>query len=525
MVGRPARGGSMNAPEKLNLLVVSDLHVSEGRRAGTKRFSRNEDFFFDPAFARFLRHYQGQEREGTRWHLIVAGDFLDLLQVLPPSSQPGGGYGLPCGEAESIYKLQVVARGHPELFEALAGFVAAGHRLTILKGNHDPELHYAGVQAAFLALLREAFARSAAPSPAANAALIGSQNVIFADWFYYEENVIWIEHGNQYEDWNAFRTFLSPLMPARHGASRKDDIDLPLGSLFVRYLFNRIELAEPFADNIKPTSRFVRWLLTRHPITALKFLFTDGVHMVSRIRRALGRFDTAAFALRLHEHEARLAALASASGIMRDRLQAIDALRAKNVLEEPTGLWPWLITTLIRFRLGLPLATVGLCLVGLTGLLASAQLAGVLVPPVGASLAAISIPYVGPVLPWSERALGLVLAVLALLGVRWMFRPEAKPEPDYLVKPANAIAAILGVPNVVMGHTHDPQLCPLADGLGEYFNTGSWTKVFSEDERLVREDVELVFLQGVRTGKDLKLRLMEWDDAAGEPRLLKLFEE
>lgn len=76
-----------------------------------------------------------------------------------------------------------------------------------------------------------------------------------------------------------------------------------------------------------------------------------------------------------------------------------------------------------------------------------------------------------------------------------------------------------------MGHTHDPQLCPLKDDLREYFNTGSWTKVFSEDERLIREDVELVFLQGIRTGKDLKLRLMEWDDAAGEPRLLKLFED
>jgi hypothetical protein len=37
-----------------HLLIVSDLHLSEGRSERTHRLSRNEDFFFDEEFARFL---------------------------------------------------------------------------------------------------------------------------------------------------------------------------------------------------------------------------------------------------------------------------------------------------------------------------------------------------------------------------------------------------------------------------------------------------------------------------------------
>ena len=62
-------------------------------------------------------------------------------------------------------------------------------------------------------------------------------------------------------------------------------------------------------------------------------------------------------------------------------------------------------------------------------------------------------------------------------------------------------------------------------GRSWYFNTGTWTKVFSEEERLIREDVEFVFLEGVRRPEGLRMRLMEWNDAAGCPSLLKLFRD
>lgn len=45
---------------------------------------------------------------------------------------------------------------------------------------------------------------------------------------------------------------------------RKDGtIELPAGSFFVRYLFNRVEQYYPFADNMKPMSKFIFWAIFR----------------------------------------------------------------------------------------------------------------------------------------------------------------------------------------------------------------------------------------------------------------------
>jgi hypothetical protein len=75
-----------------------------------------------------------------------------------------------------------------------------------------------------------------------------------------------------------------------------------------------------------------------------------------------------------------------------------------------------------------------------------------------------------------------------------------------------------------MGHTHDPDLQSIGPNGEEYFNTGTWTVVFSQEERLIRKPVELAFVQALRRNNSLQVNLLEWDDAAGEPRLLKLFE-
>ena len=44
--------------EEHNLLVVSDLHLSEGLDSVSGKFYHQEDFWFDDAFARFLRYHQ-----------------------------------------------------------------------------------------------------------------------------------------------------------------------------------------------------------------------------------------------------------------------------------------------------------------------------------------------------------------------------------------------------------------------------------------------------------------------------------
>jgi hypothetical protein len=51
-------------------------------------------------------------------------------------------------------------------------------------------------------------------------------------------------------------------------------IELPAGSFFVRYFFNRVEAIHPFADNMKPLSRYFNWVVRREP-SALPRLLLD----------------------------------------------------------------------------------------------------------------------------------------------------------------------------------------------------------------------------------------------------------
>jgi hypothetical protein len=72
-----------------NLLIVSDLHLSEGFSIHEGKFSRLEDFFSDQPFADFLAHHRDNREEDRPWRLIIAGDLFDFLQVTAvPAATP-----------------------------------------------------------------------------------------------------------------------------------------------------------------------------------------------------------------------------------------------------------------------------------------------------------------------------------------------------------------------------------------------------------------------------------------------------
>jgi UDP-2,3-diacylglucosamine pyrophosphatase LpxH len=523
-----------------NLLIVSDLHLSEGRDGKSRKFSKNEDFFFGEEFARFLAYYQDARRwNSAKWHLIINGDFLDFLQVITAdgasSPRPTGSdhhaLGLPCGEQETVRKLGKIAKGHRLFFESLAGFVAAGNLLTIVKGNHDVEFHYHGVRAAFLAELQGAFKRRLDRDPDwGNDRAIGNvdtDTVRFSDWYYFEQDLLWVEHGNRYEGFNSFKYWLSPLLPEIPGwpLERKDEIDLPFGSLFVRYLFNRIEGVEPFADNIKPATRFVWWLIRKHPITALSFIFKDGRYMLGRIRRAWTDVPPEAWDVRKRQHNARLGELAIQSGIEFSKLEQLDGLRERSVLKEP-NFRAKVLRTILRPWILLPGIALAVAAVLLAAFFVAANLLANVIPDfVRVILLDPFVDFVLPVAPWT--VLLVALAGLALF-LRWLLTKEERQEPSYLKNRAACISELLGVQYVIMGHTHDAELYNLGVEGGrkkEYFNTGTWTTVFSEEERLIRKPVEFVFLQGLRGEDGFTLKLLEWNDGAYEPRLLELFRD
>ena len=253
------------ASERHALVIVSDLHLSEGKDPATGKYSPLEDFRFDDIFAQFLSSQERWASDiGYPLRLIIAGDLVDFLQVLGHRKTPrlrnrlftfgkrsplrSHRLGRSTSALNTMWKLEKIVAGHKTFFQALAGFLSRGHELIVLPGNHDIEWVFPEVQ--------DAFKRALGDHVAVNSAENIHGQVQFLPWFYLEPGLIYVEHGHQYCPVESFDYFLHPFLPGGL-------IDLPLGSFFVRYLFNHVESSWPFADNMKPPAAFIWWALKR----------------------------------------------------------------------------------------------------------------------------------------------------------------------------------------------------------------------------------------------------------------------
>ncbi len=248
--------------EKLNyiLIIISDLHLSEGWNPKTKRLYRKEDFFFDLNFHRFLQHLVEKAEKDSFYKLIINGDFVDFLQITSyPDEKTIDGetitesereLGLGTSTVKTIWKLDLLMNGHKIFFNALKEFILKGNEVVIIPGNHDIEWINSKVQ--------ESFKEKLSTDVPTDQKDTFKERIKFLPWFYYDSNLsVFVEHGSQYDELNSFDYFLCPYRPYKKDGS----IDLPSGSFFVRYLFNRVESYYPFADNMKPMSKFIFWAL------------------------------------------------------------------------------------------------------------------------------------------------------------------------------------------------------------------------------------------------------------------------
>ncbi len=115
-------------------------------------------------------------------------------------------------------------------------------------------------------------------------------------------------------------------------------------------------------------------------------------------------------------------------------------------------------------------------------------------------------------------AAGLAALVAAALRV-----PADEPLLRPLGTAAERIAAIVDVPIVAFGHSHDETVDRIRrpSGNGWHFNTGTWIAVFSHDVLVPRERVQYTFLQ-VR-GRDAEL--LQWSPGRGRPIPVILLDE
>lgn len=274
-----------------DIVVISDLHLAAGVNANGN-YDGTENFFSDVSFSRFLQYLMPREKEESKKILVINGDFIDFLRVrnFPVSddefatwskvlssigivksadelkqsiSKKEKEYGLKTNDYKSVYKLHICVYGHKEFFTQLALWIYNGNQLVIVKGNHDLEWYWPAVQKYLCVCLSDLLKEN---KTTADGTLkdVASQ-VLFIDKALLIDGKVYIEHGHIYEH-----------VTSVDGAATLNDnteLNLPFGSFFNRYLVNRLEIAYPFLDNVRPQQKILPILIRERFPLAIQVLF------------------------------------------------------------------------------------------------------------------------------------------------------------------------------------------------------------------------------------------------------------
>ncbi len=230
-------GGQAGSGERY-LVIISDLHMSNGRRADKPaEWHRTEDFRWDGALQTFVDRID--ECGASRVDLVIAGDLLELWQPLKHQecrSNDG------CTVDEMAAITTTVLRGHAETMKVFRNFVTKGDNVMhVVPGNHDSTLLLPRIWKLF---------HDGVAAPEGRVRLVESGLWVSHD------GVVLIEHGhqiggdvNRYEGW--------PRIVRQNNG--KELVVQPWGERFVQSIFNAEEETYPIIDNMSPETAGARY--------------------------------------------------------------------------------------------------------------------------------------------------------------------------------------------------------------------------------------------------------------------------
>lgn len=464
-----------------NILVISDLHLGEDLRPGGANVSYLRHLAtLERELEKFLEHYTAHRRDGRPWRLVVNGDMVDFMSVmiLPDEKAEEGDdeedrlYGLGFGERQSQKKMERVIARHQGVFKRLGEFVAAGNELVIVVGNHDVEFHYPSVQRTLVEWLCGLVVGMGAEDDARKAF---AGRISFCPWFYYKEDLIYIEHGHQYDEYCSFDYLLHPVAPdPQKTLNKKSRIALSVAHAGMRYFANQIPNYDPRNAEYWGFGDYVKWAWAQGVRGGLRLAYFYGL-LVWRLVELWYSLRGVDAERRMVHHE-RLRALSAHWKMSEDKLLALDSLRREPVTRR---FWKLLAALFIdRLLLGIAaLVTAGVLVGHLHGL-------------------------------W--KAAGALATVVAFACVNQALNHiRLESSATKLRTATSLIQGLVCAPLIVFGHSHTPEKVALANG-ATYFNTGTWAS----------DDAEQSFTHLMVVSDENgapKAELKQWRDGASTP--------
>lgn len=420
-----------------SLLLLSDVHLGSDLNDGGHTHPRSEEIDADLAacIAHYTRIMPGPL--AVRWRLIIVGDFVDFVGMsidprpgdrlateLSPSEAQ---YGLGGAEDRVLLKLARAEERHPDVFDALRGFVASGHAITFLQGNHDLELHWESVQEAF----RDRVCATAEDREAARA------RVEFEPWFVHRDGFVYVEHGHQYDPFCSIPFILAPLSP------RDPKRVFPsLSDALLRYIVRRTPGMKEYGHEDCGLMSYISWglMLGFRGALDLHRRFWECIDMLRHVAEGYATPEGEAIK---RQHEARLIERARRSGVALEKLERALALHVPSMVSSPRlVLASVMLDRLLACAIAVPLV--------------------VLFAVLHEWVALFAVAFVWLLLHF-ELASG---------------RPSVDPA-KLMGERARDLVRLFPASFVVMGHTHVPDTRDL-DG-ATYVNLGSWAEGKPDD--------------------------------------------
>lgn len=402
---------------KTNLIVISDLHLGDGHNP-----DRPE------AFAKWLDHHRENPRGERKWGLVLNGDTFEFLHLSNDGND--GQFSGPPSARNACAKLQKIQEESHAAFAGLARFVLDGHQLHFVVGNHDRELMLRSVRK----LLRRMLAHIAGVSRRHRRGFF--KRIVFHPWFYFEPGKVYVEHGNQFDEYSSYTDVLSPNVD-----ESKASLEEPVSHLAARTFVQRAPKVFDL-DNVDYWGfiQYIQWGLRQSISVIVKLLSLYFITVFQLVKQAWNRVPFArvpspkVFRV-MQGHMVRY-------GVSWKHMTAL-----RELWRPPARVWSVMRCFLIdRFLLmGLSAIAVGL-FIGFLGL--------------------------------SWWNLLAIPVVLMLTVAAWMLLTHFRDldVASRMIGMAERVRHIMNVPIVVFGHSHVTDIRPMRKEGCWYLNPGGWPK-------------------------------------------------